>query len=82
MGEKTKGTDSFLESSDLFFQKVADYLDDYEIDKDKLSDLREICEIVKITAMTIKTLREESKTPKASPSEKLKARANGSQVMA
>lgn len=58
--EQIKGTDAFLNSSDSFFKKIATFIDDYEVDNEKLSELRDICEIVKITAMTIKTLKEES----------------------
>ena len=72
-----KGTDAFLESSDKFFHKVADYLDSYEIGE--LDKLRDICEIVRITATTIKTLREDGK--KKSPLDRVKAKGTGEQIL-
>lgn len=82
MVAEIKGAEIFLESSDEFFKKVSKFIDDYEVDSEKLSELRDICEIVKITAMTIKTLKEEPKG-KQSPMEKIKKRhSTGEQVVA
>ena len=79
--EKIKGADAFLESSDTLFLKIAKYLDKYEVgdEPEELDKLRDVCEIVKITATTIKTLREEPK--KKSPLEKMKSKSNGDQIL-
>ena len=76
-----KGTDAFLESSDNFFKKVAEYIDSYEINNESLTSLRDVCEIVRITATTIKTLREDGKEKKKSPLERVKAKSSGEQIL-
>lgn len=81
---ENKGVDKFLKSSDDFFGRVANFLDQQLVNSDQevdASQLKDICDIVKITAMSIKSLREEEKEKKPStPFEKQKNRAKGSQV--
>ncbi len=80
--EKT-GAEKFLESSDALFGRAAEYMDKCEDLNNvvALSTLREVCDIVKITAMSIKALKEDSVTKKEeTPVEKTKRKAKGSQI--
>lgn len=78
--EKT-GVKKFLESSDSLLGRAADFMDECTFDDvEKLAVLKEVCDIVKITAMSIKALKEGDVKPVESPTEKTKRRANGSQV--
>lgn len=79
--EKGKGTEDFVNACDEFYTYLAGFLRK-EIEKNPtdLEKLRELSEIVKINAASIKTQKDESKGGK-SPLEKTKARANGAQVL-
>ncbi len=79
------GAKKFLKSSDALLGRAADYLDTCEdfTDIPMLATLREVCDIVKITATSVKALREdgeEKKKESESPIDKQKRRANGNQV--
>lgn len=78
--EKT-GVKKFLESSDSLLGRAADFMDECTFDDiEKLSVLKEVCDIVKITAMSIKALKDGEKGTEETPMEKKKRKANGQQV--
>lgn len=78
------GAEKFLRSSDELLGRAAAYMDSFNFDEDgiaQLSVLRDVCDVVKITAMSIKALKEDEAAKKTeSPMEKLKRKAQGSQV--
>ena len=84
MTEK-RGADQFLESSDKYFSRLAKVIDEEKFEQGAAIDLeriREISEIIKITAQSIKVSSEEKKEgEKKSPLEKIKAKKNGEQVV-
>jgi len=81
MVEKNTGVNRFLKSSDDFFGKVARMLDNMNVDGDVTADdlvkIRELSEIIKINAMSIKALRDEEKG--IAPSQRMKIKGNNSQ---
>lgn len=81
--EKT-GKDQFLESADRFFGRVANYLDDYEIgerdDVMAIAKLKELCDVVKITAMSIKALSDDGGKKRKPTMSKLASKASDSVV--
>lgn len=78
------GKDKFLKSSDSLLGRVAEYMDKCTdmTDTVSMNQLKDLCDIVKIAAMSIKALKEDDVVKKSeSPIDKAKRRANGSQVM-
>jgi len=76
------GADKFLKSSDDLFGRAAEVMDECDLSNPiEIANLREICDIVKITAMSIKSLKEDGngKEPET-PMEKKKRKAGGAQV--
>lgn len=81
--QNIKGTEDFVNASDGFMRKIAKFLNGYEIPEtissDKLMEIKQLSEIVKINLQSIKELKTDSGKTKT-PLEKMKSKTNGSQI--